>query len=234
MTVGDFGLLTSQHGPQFYSRIGLVIGSDPAINRATILVCSGSVKCTFRGTEHRWIPLDGSTRLLKQPPETALTNPQAALSSLSNPAYTCFTHALRVEPVLQGSPIPVVGHGNAQFKHTTSVTESMSAYSISCANLGDIRKIHKDYWTGVRNNVSGEMDVSREDKGCAGAGGDGGGGAGAGGGGDGGGGGRRGGGGPGSSEASGEASGVASGKRKRTHSGWYALCLLCACQNDCC
>lgn len=167
-TVGSSqeGSSTATNEELDHIRIALVVGRKAGT--LTVLLCSLSVTPSHKGNEHRWVPVDGSTLLPKQPPIRVMTNPRRALSSCTAHPYLCFTHVVVVRPVQQQgarTPPPMNRAANAHFVLTDSILgqaasaaddDSTSSHAIKCTNVDEIRQAHVNYWNGVRYDLKGD------------------------------------------------------------------------------
>ena len=148
-----------------HPRIALAVGCKAGA--VTVLVCSSSVRSSYKGNERRWIPVDASTSFPKQPPLRAITDPSNALIAYTVRPHLCYTHAVVVSPVQRGGPMDWAG--NAHFMQADSITDQTlppanvvdnDATLIGCTNVDDVLEAHVDYWNGIRYDYRGNRVVS--------------------------------------------------------------------------
>lgn len=138
-------------------RICLVVGIEN--NHVLMLLASTQLRTTYAGTEHRWIPFEGSPNLPLQPGVVVKTAPNAAAFATPPPsapkAYLCFTHALKVQPITAGMELPNMPTlGNGTFKHTKNFLNFGSM--LYCPSINELKAVHEAYWQGVRYDYRGK------------------------------------------------------------------------------
>ena len=131
-----------------HRRICLAVSVE--YDHVVLLLASTQPRTTYAGTEHRWVPFDGSPLLPLQPRMAVKTAPTANAFTNPSPAraqpYLCFTHALKVQPITANMLLPAFRKGASGFTRSFYQSGSM----LFCPNIDQLKIVHEAYWQGVR------------------------------------------------------------------------------------
>ena len=147
-----------------HRRFGVVIRYDNWSHVAVVLVGTRDP----RQHGHRYVPWLGTPRKPFQTSEVLVPTPRMAFQS--RPGYLNFTHAIRVR-VLQGGELNNINRVPGQ-SYFVGIPPRGPAQDIriSLEEMDKLRKLHQDYWAGIRyqeNDDSGDSDGDDEDDGNA-------------------------------------------------------------------
>jgi hypothetical protein len=149
-----------------YARTVLV--TEVSKDSIIVFVCSSSPRDSAkRSNTHRWVAIEGSPVLPKQPPKPIRCTPEGSLSlDPKKEVYICFTHALELTPVGQGegllpesmpanAHISIPWHPDRTTLNVANVPDpdmQFGEYLIKCGNddFPRILAYHADYWHGGR------------------------------------------------------------------------------------